>query len=307
MPGFTKPSVLAREANVGLRKKLGLAVPADPRRSFTDHMELLSVGTLIGYKNYPGLGYPPRAMKAAIAAGASKAREVIREANDRLAAVVIMRKKESQNFQDVMDKHFGLIAGDTSGGFLTDNVVNKSFSLRAINQRDRRWALEKIRKKMLSLSFHLNTGVYLIDIDAQRRDIRSGAVADPTQASPNEEAFVSYEKGTQDPTSWRTTTWKGMATDALSGYKNGEIHISFQKMQPYSALSYARVIIHEAAHKYLGVKDHAYAHEATYPALSLTDCLDNADSIAWAAISLYCDDLKMADPSDPNNDWEQCA
>ncbi len=305
MSGFKKPTVLAREANVKLRNKLGLAVPADPRRSFTDKMEFLSTGTLIGYKDH-GAAYPTANMKAAIVAGAKQAREIIRDANDQVAAVIMLRRKESAVFQQIMDKHFGLIAGDDAGGYLKDNIVDKKFSLRAIKERDRRWVIEKVREKFLSLSFHLNTGVYLIDVDATNRDIRSGATANPAAADPNEEAYVSYEKGDTDPATWRTTNWKGMATGALSGFKNGEIHISFEKLQHYSALSYARVIIHEAAHKYLGVKDHAYAHEATYPTLSLVQCLDNADSIAWAATSLFCGAVKMG-TAGVNPDWEQCT
>jgi hypothetical protein len=307
MSGFKKPSVVVRDAKVAVREKLGLSVPADPRRGYTDRMEFVSVGTLIGYKDHPGSTYPTPAMKAAVVAGANLARKVIRKANDELAAVVMLRRKESALFQSVMNTHFGLIAGDTSGGYLANNVVDKKFSLKAVFEKDRRWVLEKIREKMLSLSFHLNTGVYLIDVDASRRDLRSGAVTNPAAANPNEEAYVTYEKGTTDPNTWRTTSWKGMATDAFSGFKNGEIHISLQKLQPYSALSYARVIIHEAAHKYLGVVDNAYAHQAAYSTLSLVDCLNNADSIAWAAVSLYSGAVKMASTAAYHPDWENCA
>lgn len=73
----------------------------------------------------------------------------------------------------------------------------------------------------------------------------------------------------------------------LSGFKNGEIHISLWDMQVYTPANYARVIIHEAAHKYWAVKDHAYAHQkAEYENLTYEQAIDNADSFAWGAVSL---------------------
>ena len=138
-------------------------------------MEWLSTGVLIGYKNSPaGANYPSDAMKASIVDAVDCTCRIMRKANDEFAAVVLLRKKESPLFQQVLDTHFGLIVGDTSGGYISDNEVNKPFSARAVFQKDRRWVLEKIRRNMLSLSFHLNTGVYLIDIDADNRDLKIG-------------------------------------------------------------------------------------------------------------------------------------
>jgi hypothetical protein len=303
MSGFKKPTVLVREAEVGIRKKLGMDVPADPRRGFTDRMEWLSTGVLIGYKNRPsGANYPSDAMKASIVAAANRAGRIMRKANDEFAAVVLLRRKESPLFQQVLDTHFGLIAGDTAGGYLSDNVVDKSFSARAVFKKDRRWVLEKIRRNMLSLSFHLNTGVYLIDIDADNRDIQSGKDIAPGTISAL--GYVSPEKTSMDPNTWRTRSAR-WGSGITCGFRHGEIHVSFAKHLTFSPISYAQTIIHEATHKYLNTEDHAYADDPTYFTLSLADTLENADSYAWAAVSLYCGAVKMTTTTSP--DYEQCT
>ena len=145
----------------------------------------------------------------------------------------------------MLDTHFGLIDGDTSGGYISDNEVNKPFSARAVFQKDRRWVLEKIRRNMLSLSFHLNTGVYLIGIDADNRDLKLGKVVAPGTITAL--GYVAPEKTSIDPNTWRTTATRW---------------------------------IHEATHKYLNTEDHAYADDPTYFTLSLADTLENADSYA---------------------------
>ena len=307
MTGFTKPSTLVRKAEVAVRSAIGAHVPADPRRGFTDHMEVLSPQLLIGYKKYPAAtNYPSDTMKASAVAATSLAARIMRKVNDEFAGILMLRRKESALMQEVLDKHFGLIAGDDAGGYLKDNVVNKKFSVRAVAEKDRRWVLEKIRKNMLSLSFHLNTGVYLIDNDASRRDIESGRVVDPTVADPNKEAYVTNTKTKYDATTWRATSWKAVS-NSISGFRKGEMHVSLDMLKDYSELSYARVIIHEATHKYLCTADEAYAHQDTYATLSLVQALNNADSYAWAAVSLYCGTLKMGSPASYNPDWAQCS
>ena len=237
------------------------------------------------------------------------AARVMRKVNDQFAGISFLRKSESQLMKDVLETHFGLIEGDTSGGYLKDNVVDKSFSLKSINSKDRRWVIERLRRSMLSLSFHLNTGIYLIDIDTANRDIEAGKAVVAGSISAHTEAYVAHVKDGKDSVTGRTTSWK-LASDFTCGFRRGEIHVSFAEMATYSALSYARVIIHEATHKYLNTTDLSngagYAHSAQYSTNSLADCLINADSHAWAAISLYCGSVKMQDHSDPNDDWAQC-
>lgn len=295
-----KPTALLRDAKVGLHKAVGKDVPTDTRRGFTDRMEALSGSVMIGYKNRPTTG-----QMAATVEACNLAARIMRKANDEFAAICFLRRKESQLMQDVLDKHFGLIAGDDAGGYLKDNIVDKKLSVKAVFQKDRRWVIEKIRRNMLSLSFHLNTGIYLIDTDADNRDIRVGQKVVAGSGNRNEEAYVGHVKASFDD-DWRADGWKRVSK-ATCGFRKGEMHVSFANLENYSLLSYARVIIHEATHKFFDTEDHAYAHQDTYGTLSLTQCLENADSYAWAAISLYCGSVKMGSPADNVPDWAQCA
>ena len=113
-------------------------------------------------------------MKDTVNAAAIQARNIVRIANDELAKVILLRRPESQLMIDTVAKHYRLIAGDLAGGFLRDNTVNRPFNPKHILQNDRRWVLNKIREMMLSLSFHLNTGMYLIDQDTATRDVFDG-------------------------------------------------------------------------------------------------------------------------------------
>ena len=257
---------------------------------YTDTNEFLSPGVLIAYHARPAPAiYPPMADKAAVNAAAVQARNIVRIANDVLAKVVILRRDESPLFTQTMERHFNLRSdGTLAGGHLVENVINKPFKLGAIFRHDRRWALEQIRQGMLSLSFHLNTGMYLIDLDLANRTVTGGNVVAAGNAVPaNTEAYV-YQWGAGRP---------------LCGFRNGEIHVDFQMMTNYSLNSGARVIIHEAGHKFLDVVDTFYAHSVNYPpALNL--CLTaNADSFAWAAVSLATGVLAM--PNAGSNDWAQ--
>lgn len=258
---------------------------------YTDTNEFFSPGVLVAYHARPaGVVYPSLADKAAVNAAAVQARNIIRIANDEMAKVVILRRDESPVFTATMARHFNLLSdGTLAGGTLVENVVNKPFKLGAIFRHDRRWALEKIRQGMLSLSFHLNTGMYLIDMDNANRTVAGGNIVPAGTALPaNTEAYV-YQWGAGRP---------------LCGFRNGEIHIDFQMMNNYTLNSGARVIVHEAGHKFLDVVDTFYAHNPNYPpALNL--CLTaNADSFAWAAVSLATGVLAM--PNHLSTDWNQC-
>lgn len=307
MNGFTKPTTLVRKAEVGVRKLVGADVPADSRRGFTDHMEVMSPQLVLGYKKYPAANnYPSDAMKTKALAGAAMAARIMRQVNDEFAAILILRRKESTLMQQVLATHFHLRAGEATDKNLKSNVVDKPIGLKAIVEKDRRWVLEKIRQKMLSLSFHLNTGVYLIDIDASRRDIKSGKAFNPANAKLSTEASVSAQKATIDKTTWRATSYK-WHDNTLGGYRHGEIHVSLDRLKDYTPISYARIIIHEATHKYFNTDDEAYAHEDTYAGLSLSQTLNNADSYAWAAVSLYCGAVKMGTQANYDRDWAQCS
>lgn len=303
---FKKPSTLVREAKAGLYRTVGATVPVDPRRAYTDCMDFLSPSVLIGYKS--GIaGYPTVGMKNAILEGALLAQRMVRKANDALASTIILRQAESPLFTNVMMTHFHLDnAGGLDGGYLVDNTVDRRFSLRAVTQRDRRWILGRIRENMLSLSFHLNTGVYLIDIDLGRRDLfgRTPIAGIPIPAAV--EGWITPPRLPEDPLTWRPAGGHPVLEDGItSGFKNGEIHVSLNSLQHYSAASIARVIIHEASHKFLGTRDVDYAHAGAYAAMSLQNSLVNADSYAWAAVSLYCGAVKMGAPG--SADWRNCT
>jgi len=258
---------------------------------YTDTNEFLSKSVVISFKSRPGpLAYPTLAMKQAVRAAAIQAMNIMWTANDELAKVVIARRPESALFTNVVDTHFNLVAGDLAGGSvaLVDNIVNKPFALGAVFQHDRRWVLEKIRRGMLSVSFHLNTGVYLIDMDTAARVVQGGVVI-PVGTAIVADGYV-HQRGSQ--------------SSLVCGFKNGEIHVDFNDFPNYSVNSCARIIIHEAFHKYWGVGDQCYAYDANYYRLTLEQTLDNADSWAWAAVSLGLAGMRM--PHNMSADFNQC-
>ena len=247
------------------------------QKKWTDTKELLSPGLMIGYKHRPG--YPSAGQKELLLAAASATRTIMLKAVREMDRVVFFRRPEGQAFTNIMNYHFGLAAAGRAAGLPNTNVVDKPFGMRDIGATDRRWALNKVREGMLSISFHLNTGMYLIDCDNAQRTLQSGFVTGA--------AGTLVGAGTEGYCTW--AGYGGFDTGLLSAWRNGEIHVAFKTMHDagYSAKHFARVIIHEAAHKYLGVGDENYAHqEAGYTAMGFQTCLNNADSFAWAALSL---------------------
>jgi hypothetical protein len=258
---------------------------------YTDTNEFLSPGVLIAYKaRAKGVVYPPLNVKTAVNRAAIQARNIVRIANDKLARVAIEKRDESPVFTAIMKRHFNLQDnGDLANAYLTDNTVNKPIKPGAIFKHDRRWAIDQIRQKMLSLSFHLGTGVYLIEMDNSNRTVDGGdAVA----------------AGTANDDSTRGYTFRWGEKHPVCGFRNGEIHTKFELFPTYSLNSGARIIIHEAGHKFLDIKDTYYAHDVRYPP-SLQKCLDkNPDSFAWAAVSLATGAVKM--PNDASTDQTNC-
>jgi hypothetical protein len=230
-------------------------------------------------------------MEIALDTCAVQARNMVRIANDELTKVVLMRMDESPVFTAIMERHFNLKAnGDTAGGWLTDNVVNKPFAFGDVFKHDRRWALEQIRQKMLSLSFHLNTGIYIIALENRARTVLGGYAVAAGTKKDHVQGYVS--------------PWDNLDGVHLCGFRNGEIHIDFHRIVNLSLNSGARLIVHEAAHKFLSVKDTYYACETNYPP-TLRECLDaNADSFACTAASLALGRVVMATAA--SRDEAQC-
>ena len=81
----------------------------------------------------------------------------------------------------------------------------------------------------------------------------------------------------------------------------GSIHITFERFLDKKTLlnhtilgetELAALLIHEASHKFCDTKDHAYTHETLkYAKLTTIEAVDNADSYAYAAISIFCKTL----------------
>lgn len=72
------------------------------------------------------------------------------------------------------------------------------------------------------------------------------------------------------------------------------IHLNFDLLEggdyfQSCPLAIARTLVHEASHKFCGTKDHAYAYQEDeyLSVMSSAEALNNADSYAWAVISLY--------------------
>lgn len=303
---FTKPKTVIHNAHKKINEVLGKAAPAD--KHHTDTMEALGTSVMISYKKRQGGGYPTDAMKAAALAGAKKAQSAIAHANNVCFKVMALRQDEPAILTQVLKSHFGLSdkKTDLGGGLLTKNEKDKSFALSDLGKHDRRWVIETIRERFLHLSFHLNTGVYLIDLDTPNRTMQGGQ---------------AFNSATNTHTEANVFGYTG-SNSRSCGYRNGEIHISFANMENYSALSYARVIIHEAVHKYLeiadleydidytdgSVKQHsAYAHDFTYHAQSLGQRLVNADCYAWAAVSLFAGRVLMGSTAAEGTDWANAS
>ena len=133
---------------------------------YTNKVKVLSPLLAIAYSDNNGarLNYPTKAQTDLLLNGAAAARRIMRTAVNELDRVVYLRRPEGEPFTSIMNFHFGL-AASRANPMLKSNVVDKPLSLKAIAEKDRRWVLNKIRMGMLSVSFHLNTGVYLIDVD----------------------------------------------------------------------------------------------------------------------------------------------
>ena len=145
-----------------------------------------------------------------------------------------------------------------------------------------------------------------VELDAPNRDIDGGAHIVAGSMSTSTDGYVTGAKTKFDKTTWRATDWD-WSSGITCGFKHGEIHVPFGRAHQFTAISMAGLIIHEATHKYLNTDDEAYANETSYPALSLAECLNNADSYAWAAVSLYCKEVKARTPALAQIDDRQCT
>ena len=79
-------------------------------------------------------------------------------------------------------------------------------------------------------------------------------------------------------------------TVSMTADEQGSIKLNFPLLlrdDGTSIVSVARTLIHEASHKFFYTRDFGYAGREEYFAMSKTEAMMNADSYAYAAISLY--------------------
>jgi roadblock/LC7 domain-containing protein len=84
------------------------------------------------------------------------------------------------------------------------------------------------------------------------------------------------------------------------------IHIEFSNATKYPRLFLAMCIVHEATHKFAHTEDHAYTEDDNYKTLTTAQRIENADSFAYVAISIFLDrlikDLEQFLKAVPQND-----
>jgi hypothetical protein len=72
----------------------------------------------------------------------------------------------------------------------------------------------------------------------------------------------------------------------------GSMHIEFALASIYPRPQMARVIVHEATHKFAGTEDMAYClGQVWYPQMGAFDMTHNADSYTYVVLSIYCNRL----------------
>ncbi|HET7130904.1 MAG TPA: hypothetical protein VFJ95_01595, partial [Gammaproteobacteria bacterium] len=123
-----------------------------------DTRELIDPGLVIKYHSGR---QPSTNTKRMLSKSASVARSVMRSAVWQIDKIVLFGADEPDWMTATLDKHFGLNNDPT----LTSEKGTKGLK----NAKARRKYLGQIRKVMLSTSFHLNTGMYLLDVDAKNR------------------------------------------------------------------------------------------------------------------------------------------
>jgi len=183
--------------------------------------------------------------------------------------IVLFHRDEKTPMTEILDKHF-CMNRDTN---YASTVTNKKL----VNAKNRRAFLAKVRKVMLSTSFHLNTGVYLLDVDAGHRTTVGDFHID------------NLDGGWKEADSTGT---KNVVARNIEGYvqqrtkDTGPIHVAFELCKSYSPEEIARVIIHEATHSFCRTTDVVYCWDANYDQKTPAEMLTNADSFAFAAMSI---------------------
>ena len=250
-------------------------MPDKKQEAHLDTREVIGAGLVIKYHSDRK---PNVSTKNRLSKSASISCSVMRSAVWQIDKIVLFGRDEPDWMTPILDKHFCLHKDNT----LTSVLDGKKLK----NAKQRRKFLAEVRKPMLSTSFHLNTGMYLLDVDAKHRmtvgDFHIDNMGDGWSeldsenkkvVSRNIEGYVQGREG-----------WKEKAGASSSG----SIHVGFSLFDEfaYTPEQMARIIIHEATHKFCKTADVKYCWDANYDQQSPQQMKNNADSLAYAAMSI---------------------
>lgn len=261
--------------------------------------ELLSPRLLIKYHDKRP---PDKSTKKKLIEAAGVANSVMLRTVFAIDKVVLFHRDESDVMTQVLDSHFCFKN-------LSTLLSTKDAKKKMVNAKARRKQLSIIRRNMLSISFHLNTGMYLLDTDAGHRTIVGDNEIDTMDKLWSDQEYVLDSGGygipdASDPTGWQTRSKTNAAGKRVLGQNieayaqagsSGPVHVSFELAKTYSALQFARLIVHEASHSFCGTSDVKYAWESDYYTQREEDMINNADSYAFAAVSIAANTLHDKD------------
>jgi len=265
--------------------------------------ELLSPRLLIKYHDKRP---PDKAAKKALITAAGVSCNVMLRTVWAIDKVCLFYRDESPIMTRVLDEHFCFKNH-------TGLVSTRDAKQKLVNAKIRRKWLALIRKNMLSISFHLNTGMYLLDTDAGHRTIVGDNEINTMNVLWAQQEWATDAAGNylDDPSNPGyayqqpkvNPAGKRVLSENIEGYaqtgSSGPVHVSFEFAKTYSALQFARLIIHEASHTFCGTSDVRYAHAPDYFTQRPQDMISNADSYGYAACSIAAetfynyDDLAM--------------
>ncbi|MDM0044960.1 hypothetical protein QTH91_10725 [Variovorax dokdonensis] len=244
----------------------------------SDHLDtraVIAAGLVIKYHSDrpPGMSTKTRLCKSA-----SISRSAMRSTVWQIDKIVLFGADEPDWMVPILDRHFCLNR---------DNSLSSELSGKKLkNAKARRKYLADVRTAMLSTSFHLNTGMYLLDVDAKHRmsvgdfhiDNMGAGWAELDDAgkkvvSRNIEGYVQGRTGLKEK---------------FGVSSSGGIHVGFSLFDEfgYSPEMMARIIIHEATHKFCKTADVKYCWDANYDHQTPQAMKNNADSLAYAAMSI---------------------
>lgn len=246
-----------------------------------DTREMIGAGLMIKYHSDRK---PNASTKKLLSKSASVARSAMRSTVWQIDKIVLFGADEPDWMTATLDKHFCL----NNDPALTSEKGTKGLK----NAKARRKYLSHIRKVMLSTSFHLNTGMYLLDVDAKNRMTVGDFHIDSMGAGwaeLNTEGKKVVKPGIEGYVQGRTG-----ARETIGLSSSGGIHVGFLLFDApyaYTAERMARIIIHEATHKYYKTKDVKYCWDGNYDSQSPELMKDNADSFAYAAMSIAAQEV----------------